>query len=114
MDASTLAWIVFVSGMFMVWGLVYSKTGSFRKATLASLVLGKTFALAYQLGGLDRAILTLYLVNRATGTVKSLEITACEILFAAFLASFLALLYWPVITKHLPRELKRSLEELRA
>ncbi len=70
MDANTLAWTVFAFGMFLVWTAVYSRTGSFRKATLASLVLGKTFALAYKLVGLDRTIVTLYLVNRYTGTIR--------------------------------------------
>ena len=114
MDADTLAWVVFISGLFLVWSLVYARTGSFRKSTLASLVLGKTFALAYRLAGLDKTILTLYLVNRATGAVRPIPITACELLFAAFLASFLVILYTPVIQKHLPAEVRQSLEELKA
>ncbi len=96
MDASSLAWVVFVSGMFLVWSVVYLKTGSFRKSMLASLLVGKSFALAYRLGGLDRTVATLYLVNRATGAVKPISITACELLFLAFLASFLTLpCRWP-------------------
>ena len=100
--------------MFMIWGLVYSKTGSFRRATLTSLALGKTFAIAYRLGGLDRTVATLYLVDRHTGAVTAIEVTACEILFLAFLASPIIAVYAPIIQRHLPREPKRSLEELRA
>ena len=114
MDANTLAWIVFASGLFLVWTVVYLRTGSFRKSMIASLLVDKSFALAYKLGGIDRTILILYLVDRATGAVKPVSITACELLFLAFLASLLFILYIPVITKHLPREVKRSLEELRA
>ena len=114
MSDTTLAWTVFAAGMFLVWTVVYLKTGSFRKSMIASLLVGKSFAIAYKLGGLDRTVATLYLVNRATGLVKPIEITACEILFLAFLASLIAVIYAPVLQKHLPRELRRSLEELRA
>ncbi len=60
MDASTLAWSLFALGMFLVWTAVYLKTGSFRKSMLASLLVGKSFAIAYKLGGLDRMVYTLY------------------------------------------------------
>ena len=56
-DPSTwLPWVVFVLGMFMVWSVVYAKSGSFRKSTLAALLVGKTFVVVYKLAGLDRTV----------------------------------------------------------
>ena len=59
MTQSWLPWAVFVLGMFMVWSVVYSKTSSFRRSTLAALLVGKAFVIVYKLAGLDRTVYTL-------------------------------------------------------
>jgi len=96
--------------MFLVWSVVFWKTGSFRKSTIAALVTGKTFAVVYKLAGLDRVVYTLYIIHRRTGYVREVHITAVEVLLLSFLASLLVALYWPVLSRYAPRELKTAME----
>ncbi len=107
-----LPWAVFVLGMFMVWSVVYARSGSFRKSTIAALLVGKTFVIVYKLAGLDRTVLTLYLVNKY-GYVKEIHITALGLLFLAFLGSLLVAIYWPILTRRMPRELRSAVEEVK-
>ena len=58
--AAWLPWAVFSLGMFLVWSVVFWRTSSFKKSTVAALVTGKTFAVVYKLAGLDRVVYTLY------------------------------------------------------
>ncbi|WP_317896080.1 hypothetical protein [Pyrofollis japonicus] len=109
MASSWLPWSVMVFGMFLVWGLVYSRTESIRRATMVALIVGKSFTVVYKLAGLDRTVLTLYLVNRY-GYVREIRITMVMVLLLAFLASLLAALYWPVVSRYLPREVREALE----
>ena len=106
-----LPWAVFVFGMFMVWTAIYLRTGSFRKATIGGLLVGKTFVVVYKLAGLDRTVATLYLVNRY-GYVKEVHVTALMIIFLAFLSALLVTIYWPVITRRLPKEARATLQEI--
>ena len=105
-------WAVFVLGMFMVWTAVYLRTSSFRKATIAALLVGKTFAIVYKLAGLDRTVATLYLINSYTGLVRPVHITAVEVIILAFLSALGITVYWPILTKKLPREARGVLEEI--
>jgi hypothetical protein len=109
MEVGWLPWAVFVFGMFMVWSVVYAKSGSFRKATIAALLVGKTFVIVYKLAGLDRTVTTIYLVNKY-GYVKELHVTALMIVFLAFLGALLVTIYWPILGHQLPRELREALE----
>jgi len=112
LSASTwLPWAVFVLGMFIVWTAIYLKTGSFRKATIGGLLVGKSYVIVYKLAGLDRTVATLYLVNRY-GYVKEVHVTALGLLFLAFLGSLVVTLYWPVLTRRMPRELRTAFEEV--
>ena len=107
-----LPWSIFVLGMFMVWSVVYAKSGSFRKSTIAALLVGKSFVVVYKLAGLDRTVYTLYLVNRY-GYVKEVHVTALGLLFLAFLGSLVATIYWPILARRLPREARQALEEIK-
>ena len=98
--------------MFTVWSVVFLKTSSFRKSTIAALLVGKTLVVVYKLAGLDRTVYTFYLVNRY-GYVRPVHVTTLELLFLAFLTSMLATLYWPVLTRRLPREAREALEEIK-
>jgi len=89
--------------MFMVWSVVYSKTSSFRRSTLAALLVGKSFVVVYKLAGLDKTVATLYLVNRY-GYMRPVHITALGLLFPAFLSSVIVTIYWPIMARRLPRE----------
>jgi len=105
-----IPWSIMVLGMFMVWGLVYSKTGDFRKSTIGSLLVAKTFAVVYKLAGLDRTILKFYLIGR-DGTIRELHVTMIEVLLLLLFTSLLATIYYPVVTRHMPKELKETLEQ---
>ena len=111
--AAWLPWAVFVLGMFMVWSVVYAKSGSFRKSTVAALLVGKSFVVVYKLAGLDRVVYTLYIIHRGTGYVKEVHVTALGLLLLAFLSSLIVTIYWPIITRRLPREARQALEEVK-
>ncbi|BES81255.1 hypothetical protein PABY_08220 [Pyrodictium abyssi] len=96
--------------MFLVWSIVFWKTGSFRKSTIAALVTGKSFAVVYKLAGLDRVVYTLYIIHRRTGLVKEIHVTMVEVLLLSFLASLLVALYWPILSRYAPRELRSAME----
>jgi len=108
---SWVPWALFAFGMFLAFVVIYSKTSSFRQALLGSLFVGKTFAIVYWISGLDHTVLTLYLVNRHNpAIVRVVHITACEIIFTSFLVTALSVGLWPLIQRHLPRELRKALE----
>ena len=86
----------------MVWSVVYARTASFRRSTLAALLVGKTFVIVYKLAGLDRTVYTLYLINRY-GYVRPVHITALELIFLAFLNALLVTIYWPILARKMPR-----------
>ena len=97
--------------MFMVWSAVFLKTSSFRKSTIAALLVDKTFVVVYKLASLDRTIYTLYLVNRY-GYVKEVHVTALMIIFLAFLTALAIRIHRPTITKRVlraPRKVTRCL-----
>jgi len=96
----------------MVWSVVFAKTSSFRKSTLAALLVGKSFVVVYKLAGLDRTVFTVYLINKY-GYVKEVHVTALMLLFLAFLSSLAITIYWPILTTRLPRELRSTVEELK-
>jgi len=100
-----LPWAVLVFGSMLAWTAIYWRTGDFRKATIGSLLVAKTFVGVYALAGLDRPVYTFYLVHR-TGAVKEVHVTACEILFLSFLAALLFTLAWPTLKEKLPREIR--------
>ena len=106
-----LPWAVFVLGMFMVWSAVFLKTSSFRKSTIAALLVGKTFVIVYKLTGLDSAVYTFYLVNRY-GYVKEVHVTALMIIFLAFLMALGITIYWPTLARRMPREVREALQEI--
>ena len=106
-------WVAFCAGMFLTFVTIYSKSGSFRKALLGSLLIGKTFAAVYWVAGLNHTVLTLYLINkRAPWVVHEVHITACLLLMLIFAASTATTLTWPLITKHAPRQVRQTLQEL--
>ncbi|NPA96176.1 MAG: hypothetical protein GXO32_01075 [Crenarchaeota archaeon] len=111
LSASWVPWIVFAFGMFLAFVTIYSRTPSFRQALLGSLFVGKTFAIVYWISGLDRTLLTIYLIDRhAPWIVKTVRITACETIFLSFLVTALTIASWPLIARHLPREIRRAVE----
>ncbi len=110
---SWVPWAVFAFGMFLTFVVIYSRTESFRKALLGSLFVGKTFAIVYLLSGLDRTVLTLYLINkRYPWIVREVHITVCEILFTSFLVTAITTALFPLIVKQMGREYRQLLEQL--
>ena len=110
LEASWIPWTVFAFGMFITFCVIYSKTESFRKALLGSLFVGKTFAVVYRISGLDKVVLTLYLVNRkAPWIARSIHSTACETIFVSFLATTVLVIAFPLIVKHMGREYNQLL-----
>jgi len=78
--------------MFLVWSVVFWRTGSFRKSTVAALVTGKTSAVVYKLAGLDRVVGGVYIVyyrHRGTGYAREAHVTAAEVLLLSFPANLL-------------------------
>jgi len=47
LHAEWLPWSLFALGMFLVWSVVCARSGSFRKSTIAALVLGISFESGY-------------------------------------------------------------------
>ncbi len=110
MHPSWLPWSLFVLGMFAVWVAVFLKTPSFRRATLAALLVGKTFTVVYMVAGLDRPLVTLYVYPRAAPWLyRTVTITCCQALFLALLASLITTLAWPKLARQLG--LHKLLEE---
>jgi len=106
-------WVAFAFGMFLTFIAIYNKSGSFRKAFLGSLLVGKTFAVIYWVAGLNRTLLTIYLINRrAPWVVHEIRITACLLLILSFATAAATTAAWPLIIKHAPREARKALEEL--
>ena len=107
-----VAFSAMVLSMTVVFGLVYSKTGSIRKGVLAALVLGKAWALSMYLLGLDRPVLRFYLVNRRNPwAYKTVTITANQLIFLAYLSSFIMIIALPIIVDQIP-ELRRLKERV--
>lgn len=106
-------WTVFCTGMFVTFITIYVKTESFRKAMLCALIVGKAFAVVYWIAGLDHTVLTIYVINRkAPWVVHEVRITACETLILSFLLTTLTIILYPTITKHAPKQIKQTLNQL--
>ena len=105
-----LPWAMLVFGAMTVWAVIYWKSEDFRKATVGSLLVAKTFTGVYALTGLDRVVFTLYLVHRSTGVVKPIHITECETLFLSFPSVLAFTLAWPMLREKLPREIRSVYE----
>jgi len=106
-------WVVFAFGMFLTFCVIFIKTESFRKGLLGSLFVGKTFAIVYWISGLDRTLMTLYIVNRRyPWVIKVVHITACEVVLVSFAVTAATLIAWPLIAKHLPNQIRKAIEEM--
>lgn len=107
-----VAFVSMLLGMTVVFGLVYSRTGSIRKGVLAALVLGKAWALSMYLLGLDRPVIRFYLVNKRYPWVhREIVITANQLIFLAYLSSFILIVALPIIVEEVP-ELRRLKEKI--
>lgn len=107
-----VAFVAMLTSMTVVFGLVYSKTGSIRKGVLAALVLGKAWALSMYLLGLDRPVIRFYLVNKKYPWIyKTVTITANQLIFLAYLLSFITIIALPIIVEEVP-ELRRLKEKI--
>ena len=110
--AFTAAFIAMLLSMTMVFAVVFRGTGSIRKGVLAALVLGKAWALSMYLLGLDRPVIKLYMINRRYPWLyKTITITANQLIFLAYLASFLTIIALPILVEEVP-ELRRLRERI--
>jgi len=106
-------WVAFCFGMFLTFVTIYGKSGSFRKALLGSLFVGKTFAVVYWIAGLNRTVATIYIINRkAPWVVHEVRVTACLLILLSFAATLTTTIAWPTITKQLPKETRKALQEI--
>ena len=106
------AFVAMLASMTVVFAVVFGRTGSIRKGVLAALVLGKAWALAMYLMGIDRPVIRLYLVNRNNPLVyREISITANQLIFLAYLSSFIMIIALPIIVDQVP-ELRRLKEKI--
>ena len=107
-----LAFVAMMASMTVVFAVVYRGTGSVRKGVLAALVMGKAWALSMYLLGLDRPVIKLYMINRRYPWLyKTITITANQLIFLAYLASFVTIIALPIIVEEVP-ELRRLRERV--
>ena len=94
--------------MMMSGVLVYSwgKLGDFRKALLATLIIGKLWAGAMWAFGIDHPLFNIIVYNKKQHITTVHTITADEFVFLSFLTSFAFALSWPYIQPYLPEKIR--------
>jgi len=100
-DVVAAAWVIASVVMVLFMIIAWRATGSFGRAWIATLIIGKLIAAIYWAVGIDRPVITLVFRNGARATV-----TAAEIIFLMFLSTLILSLL-VVYGRILPDEIRR-------
>ena len=101
-----LFYVVFalmVIAMTAIFYVVMSRTSSLRLAIIAALFMGKAWALAMYLMGIDRPILRFYMINKQYPWVyREVVITANIVLTITYGISILVVIFMPKLSEYIP------------
>jgi len=99
-----LAFMMF--SMVMVLVVSWKWFGSFRKAFLVMLLVGKIWAGILWAYGIDKPLFNIIIYNKVKETSTTITITADQFIFLSFLGTFMVTVFYPYIEPYIPSKIR--------